>query len=284
MSTFLISVVIPVYNEEEVIGECLQSLMRQTYSNLEVIVVDDGSTDRTREIISRFKKVKLILGEHRGPGFSRNLGSKKAKGKILVFVDADMTFDKNYIEKLSEPILRGETFGTEERFQRASNLNKIWSRCWGSYSRGYPNKVKEGNVFRAILKKKFFEMGCFDPKYGYADDMTFYFKHGVKSQLVDGAVCYHKNPETLKEVYKQSRWIGASINNPFVRGEFVKYLVPWILIVLSPLAIILLSLKKCWQNKSFRLLFPWMLIFMGARYFGTINGLIRKIYLGKNVR
>jgi glycosyltransferase involved in cell wall biosynthesis len=101
----LISVVIPTYNEEKDIPECLSSLAKQSYKNKEVIIVDDGSTDKTLEVIKKFKP-RVIKGQHKGPGFSRNLGSKKAKGSILIFVDADMTFDKDYLKNLVLPIIK----------------------------------------------------------------------------------------------------------------------------------------------------------------------------------
>lgn len=209
----LVSVVIPTYNEEKDIRDCLDSLLKQSYKNIEIIIVDDGSTDKTREIVTTYSKnkVKLIEGMHKGPGFSRNLGAKQAKGVILVFVDADMFFDRDYIKNLTLPILHGKSIGTEERYQKASNLDKVWSRCWGSYVTGdRKNKDMKGIVFRAILKSKFFEMGGFDPKLGYADDLTFYFKHHVIPDLAENAICYHKNPSTPKEIYKQSVWIGKS--------------------------------------------------------------------------
>ncbi|MBS3091246.1 glycosyltransferase family 2 protein [Candidatus Pacearchaeota archaeon] len=278
----LVSVIIPAYNEEEDIGKCLSSLEKQSYKNKEVIVIDDGSIDKTKEIIWGFKKVKLIKGEHRGPGFSRNLGAKKARGKILIFVDADMTFEKNYIKNLIEPIIKEKIIGTEEGRQIASNQENIWSKCWGTHFKDYSYQDK-GYIFRAIQKKEFFKMGCFDPKYGYGDDATFYFKYGIMSRRVKNAVCYHKNPETLKEVFKQSRWIGASIQNKVIEIKGINYLVPLFGILLSPIMIVALSIKKCHKNGNFSLFLP-MLLFMTYRYFGTLNGLFRKIYFGMNVR
>ncbi len=287
-----ISIIIPTYNEEEDIAKCIASLLNQTQKDFELIIVDDGSTDKTKEIVKTFvkkdKRVKLIKGEHKGPGFSRNLGAKKAKGKVLVFVDADMIFEKNFIKNLTKPIFSGEEIGTEDGKQRASNPDNIWSQCWGTYIiKGKPKtskKNREGHIFRAILKSEFEKMGGFDPKYGYADDMTFYFKHGAKSRVIDSAWCYHKNPSTLKEVYKQSRWIGASINNSFLKTPILKYLTPIFLIIISPIAIPLLSLKKCYKKKNFKLLLPWMLLFMVARYSGIISGIYNKIYKGRNIR
>lgn len=285
MKNPLVSVVIPTYNEERDIADCINSLLEQSYKPIEIIIVDDGSKDRTREIVKKFKSVKLIKGEHKGPGFSRNKGAKKAKGKILSFVDADMTFDKDYIKKLAEPIIAGKSIGTEERFQKAGNLNNIWSKCWGSYTRGYPDNVKKGNVFRAILKKKFFEMGGFDSKYGYADDITFYFKYGVKSDIVDGAVCYHRNAENIKEIWKQSRWIGASF--PMRWGVFnipvINFLLTLILFVLGPILVPVFSIRKLIGEKKIKLAFHY-LVFYGVRYYGSLTGLMNYILTRSNIR
>lgn len=283
----MISVVIPTYNEERDISDCLRSLKKQSYKPIEIIVVDDGSTDKTREIVKKFKGVRLIEGEHKGPGFSRNLGAKNARGEILSFVDADMTFHKDYLKHLAKPIVEGKTIGSEERFQKAANLDKVWSRCWGAYTLGYDKKRTHGNVFRAILKKEFLKMGGFDPKYGYADDMTFYFKYGLRSLLVDEAGCYHKNPETLKEIYKQSRWIGASLDGQYriLKVPVINLLIGVLLIPSSVFMIPALAVKKyITAIKKHRCGFGDYLIFSAARYFGTLKGLFNKLVQGKNVR
>lgn len=287
---YFISIIIPTYNEEKDIPECLDSLLNQSFKNFEIIVVDDGSTDRTKEIIKEFqkkdKRIKLIEGEHKGPGFSRNLGAKKAKGEILVFVDADMTFDKNYIKNLIKPILKdktGKILGTTHDYEAVKNIDNIWSRCWGKV-RISKEDAKEVKIFRAIRKEKFLEMGGFDLKYGYADDQTFWFKYKIRPVVAKNTLCYHKNPATLKEVYKQSRWIGASIDNKLLNLQIIKYFVPFFMIVCFPLAIPLLSIKKCYRIKNYRLFFPWMLIFMSVRYLGTIEGIIRKMFFKINVK
>src|SRR5260221_8684035 len=100
-----ISVIIPTYNEEKVIGECLSSLQKQTEKNFEVVIVDDGSTDSTiSELSNRSKnlRIKILEQKHQGPAMARNLGVKNAQGEILVFLDADMTFDSNFLRKLIE--------------------------------------------------------------------------------------------------------------------------------------------------------------------------------------
>jgi len=250
--------------------------------------VDDGSTDKTKEIVKSFKGIKLILGKHKGPGFSRNLGAKYAKGKILILVDADMRFGRDYIKKLTAPIRKGKTFGTEERFQKASNFHNNWSKCWGAHSKGYPKKVSKGNVFRAILKSKFLELGGFDPKYGYADDLTFFYKYGVRSILVDDAECYHKNPENLAEVYKQSKWIGASLwnNSKILKIPGLNLIALFALFALFPLGVIfipLIAFYKMIKSFNFSLVLHFQ-IFYAVRYFGTLIGIISHIVTNKNVR
>ena len=285
---WLVSVIIPTYNEEEDIGACLDSILKQSYKQIEIIVVDDGSTDRTIEIVKKFKKVKLIKGEHKGPGFSRNKGAKKAKGKILSFVDADMVFDKNYIKYLVKPIMEGKSMGTEEILQKAMNLDNSWSRCWGSYTKEYKVKMgemKKGNVFRAILREKFFEMGGFDPKYGYADDITFYLKHGVKPDIVDGAFCYHKNPETLDQIWKQSRWIGASLPTRWkvFRTPIANLIALIVLYFLGIFAIPLLAIRKMIKLEEYSLFFHFFVFYI-YRYYGSLAGLFNYIVRGRNVR
>ena len=143
--------------------------------------------------------------------------------------------------------------------------------------------AKDVTIFRAIRKNKFLELGGFDPEYGYADDQTLWFKYRIKPIVAEGTTCYHKNPETLKSVYMQSRWIGSSINKKVFGLDVSNSMAPFLMTVAAPLAIPILSIKKSIDVKIFRL-FPWMIIFITTRYFGTVSGLYRKNYFGKNVR
>lgn len=99
-----VSVIIPVYNAEKYLEECLNSLCSQTEQNIEIICVDDGSADGSVEILNRFVKedsrIRIIKGNHAGGGAARNTGLKEAKGEYVAFVDADDFVDADYIEKL----------------------------------------------------------------------------------------------------------------------------------------------------------------------------------------
>lgn len=221
MKNKLVSIIIPTYNEESVIGNCLTSLKDQSYNNVEIILVDDGSTDSTLEITSKLN-IRTFKQKHQGPGPARNLGAKHAIGEILVFVDADMTFDKNFIEDLIKPILKNKTIGTFSKNEMNANKDNNWSKCW-NINRGWPidrlippNYPSRAPVFRAILKKEFDKVCGFDTDGQYTDDWSLSKKLKKESTLASGAIYYHSNPSTLAEIWKQARWIGK---NSFISGN-----------------------------------------------------------------
>ncbi len=213
----MVSIIIPVYNEEGDIEKCLQSLSEQTYKDMEIIVVDDGSSDKTLGVLAHCKlkivNFKLLQEKHQGAGAARNLGAKHAKGEILVFVDADMTFDKTFIANLVKPIEQGKTIGTFSKDEYLMNKENVWAGYW-NINRGLPatkmhpeNYPDTQRVFRAILKREFERAGGFNERAGYADDWTLSEKLGVEATAAPQAVFYHKNPGTLADVFIQSKWM-----------------------------------------------------------------------------
>lgn len=99
----LVSIIIPVYNKEKYIEKCLTSIQHQSYRNIEVICVDDGSVDHSFEICSNFaredKRLHVLHQENKGAAESRNIGLDIARGEYVTFLDADDTFDERMIEK-----------------------------------------------------------------------------------------------------------------------------------------------------------------------------------------
>lgn len=96
----LVSVVIPVFNGEEYIEECLESVYRQTYDPFEVVIVDDGSTDGTHECIKRMNgDAKVIRQKNQGVGHARNVAIRNAKGAFIAFMDHDDIWVPEKIEK-----------------------------------------------------------------------------------------------------------------------------------------------------------------------------------------
>lgn len=98
----LVSVIIPLYNKEKYIKRCIDSLVKQTYKNLQIIIVDDGSTDNSTDIISQYKdeRIELIQKKNEGVSLTRNRGIESSKGKYIAFVDADDYVSEDYIYNL----------------------------------------------------------------------------------------------------------------------------------------------------------------------------------------
>lgn len=107
-----ISIIVPTFNVEKYINECLDTLLDQTYKNYEIIVVDDGSSDNTINILNEYKKnhsnIKLIQQENQFAGVARNNGMKYAQGKYLLFLDSDDFFELNMLEKIYNKAIESE--------------------------------------------------------------------------------------------------------------------------------------------------------------------------------
>lgn len=106
MKEQMISVIVPAYNSEMFIGKCIDSVLEQTYSNWELIAVDDGSRDNTFGILKKYaevdSRIRVIHQENQGPGIARNTGIAEAKGNYVVFIDSDDYIEKDYFQLLAK--------------------------------------------------------------------------------------------------------------------------------------------------------------------------------------
>lgn len=112
MSNPLISVVIPVYNTAPYLEKCLESVVNQTYQNLQVIIINDGSTDNSAEICQKFSekddRIEFINKQNEGVSIARNIGIEKSKGEWIYFLDSDDFIDLNMFEYLIETVFKKE--------------------------------------------------------------------------------------------------------------------------------------------------------------------------------
>ena len=130
-----VSVIIPVYNTEQYLARCLDSLLNQTLKDIEIICVDDGSTDKSPKILDEYafqdNRILVIHKENSGAGDSRNRGLDVAHGKYVCFVDSDDWIDSDFLEKLffrasadNLDWVKGNVFLEYSKFRRLSNLHK----------------------------------------------------------------------------------------------------------------------------------------------------------------
>jgi|GEM_PF-457222 len=180
----LVSVIIPTYNYGYYIEGTIQSVLSQTFSDFEVIVVDDGSTDNTGEIVRQFgDKVQYIRQDNGGPNMARNTGIKAARGQYIAFLDAD---DKWLPEKLERQM---------PLIQRDPKIGLVYSRVYkfdqsgvifGHYPLGpcYRGKVMRQLYMRqvitmssALMKREVFKrVGLFDEKVTGPDDWDMWLR------------------------------------------------------------------------------------------------------------
>lgn len=277
-----ISIIIPTYNEEKVLPDCIESLGFQTYNDFETIVVDDGSTDKTLEMLENLKKTlpgfQFFKQNHKGAGAARNLGAKSAKGEILVFVDADMTFDDNFLTKLVEPIISEKAKGTFSKEEIVSNWKNVWARCWNinegwEEHRRHPKNYSDHQpVFRAILKSEFDRVGGYTPG-GYDDDWSLGRKLEYDAVAAPGAVFYHQNPGSLGEILRHAQWVGKRKYKLGIIGDFVA-----IFRVLFPFSIIIGFIKGV-LNKELR-----FVIFKIVYDFGVFVGILKFMLSGRGAK
>ena len=119
----LLSVIIPVYNVEPYLEQCLDSVINQTYKNLEIICIDDGSTDNSLKILEKFqkkdKRIKLIKQQNQGASVARNAGLDIATGEYIAFVDSDDYLELNAYEECMNIMLRNSNIELIEFDMRA---------------------------------------------------------------------------------------------------------------------------------------------------------------------
>lgn len=120
-----ISIIVPIYNAQKYIEKCIDSLINQTKKELEFILINDGSTDNTEEIIKKYKdkRIKYFNNENQGIGKTRNFGIDKSKGKYIMFLDSDDYLEKTACEKLYKKITKDDLDIVVCNFYKVKNKN-----------------------------------------------------------------------------------------------------------------------------------------------------------------
>lgn len=123
-----ITVIVPMYNTEKHIKKCLKSIKNQTYKNIEVFVIDDGSTDNSGKLAKKFcekyNNFNYIYKENGGVSSARNLGLSLASGEYISFLDSDDTINKRFLEELINNIKEYDSFAMVNRMYKIINLKK----------------------------------------------------------------------------------------------------------------------------------------------------------------
>ena len=213
-----ISVIMPVYNAEKTIERAILSIINQTYNNIELILINDGSIDGTESIIKKYiekgKKIeiKYYFQKNSGPSIAKNLGIDMAKGEYILFVDSDDTISENYIESLvinqKEDTLIGASYkiirDTEKNDNGIIITNKIYD-----IRNEILNDLVIGNlngfVVLYLFNKEQMKDIYFEKDIRYMEDTLFLIKYIINNNI--------NNIIYLKDVYYNYYQTDGSITN-----------------------------------------------------------------------
>ncbi|WP_249869089.1 glycosyltransferase [Oceanobacillus saliphilus] len=218
-----VSVIIPAYNEEDVIDRTIESILKSNYPNLEVIVIDDGSKDETSRVVSRKydsnEKVFLFHKNNGGKASAINLGIRKAKGDIFIAIDADTIVSPNSISTLIRHFSDENIAAVSGNVRVGNKKNLLTSWQHIEYVTGF-NLEKRAfatlncvpvvpGAFGAWRKQVVEELGYFsDDTLAEDTDLTLkIIRHGHKVVVDEQAYAYTEAPATIRDFLKQRfRW------------------------------------------------------------------------------
>jgi glycosyltransferase involved in cell wall biosynthesis len=191
----LVSVVITTYNYAQYLSNAIESVLKQTHSNLEILIVDDGSTDDTRMIVEKYAgSLSYFFKENGGISSARNFGVTRARGSYIVFLDSDDKFHQNYITEALE-ILREQTpsvgfsYTQLQCFEASSQITEF-----GEYD---VERLKDSNcipsvcLVRADVARKY----QYDETISILEDWNFYLtlaENGVSGVLLNKPLVYYR--------------------------------------------------------------------------------------------
>jgi hypothetical protein len=179
-----ISVVIPTYNRSHTIVDALESVFKQTYPIYEVIVVDDGSTDNTKEVITQYgDSITYFYQENSGPSVARNTGIKHATGELIAFLDSDDVWREDKIAR------QAKCFSDAQQVGIVASGHEIRNEKWDLVHVTLLTKKEIAQINKRDLYKNFFstpsvmvrsrcfeEVGYFDETIGYAEDWDMWLR------------------------------------------------------------------------------------------------------------
>jgi len=254
----MISVIIPARNEEKNLPELLESLKHQTYKKkFEIVVVDGKSKDKTREI-ARSYGCKVIVQKKLGISSARNLGWKKAKGDVLIFLEADHIIDRNFIKNVEKAFKNKEVKCARPI---VIPIQKNWIQKALAVQIELATRRQKAWEFPTIFRKEVLQKtGGWDEKINFAEDRELPMrikKLGYKTSLIKNAIVYAKPVDSFSRLIKEGRWYGKNIFGYFRKTkDFVT--LAGVLLYSSFIPLFLLS----FLNKIFLFLFVFAFLIL----------------------
>ena len=222
-NTPLISVIVPAYNVEKYIKTCLDSLINQTYSNFEVIVINDGSTDQTEKMLNEYEsnpKIQIFSQENGGLSAARNRGIKLANGELVCFIDSDDSVKSDYLGKLAAPFFEDSAVditvcGYQEKFEKSEINHALKSQKITGRQATKDLLIKQQDfdvlAWNKLYRKKLFSDNHIEYPAGqiHEDNLTTYklFSHAQKVVYISDVLYIYQrtHSEITKNLYSKEK-------------------------------------------------------------------------------
>lgn len=220
MSNDLISVIIPIYNSEKCIVSTVKSVLEQTYQNIEVVLVNDGSTDNSKQIIEDLlkydKRIKIVNKPNGGVSSARNIGIKKSLGKYVTFIDADDKIEKDYLDILHFNIIQNSCDIVKCDYKYSNNQKKfclkniiIDSKNKSILEKEMFSSYKFNPVWGQLICKDLLKDITFDEELQMGEDFKFnyyLYRKAGKIQIISNQLyIYNINPEGITYNFSKSK-------------------------------------------------------------------------------
>ncbi|MBF0522351.1 MAG: glycosyltransferase [Candidatus Omnitrophica bacterium] len=237
------SVIVPVYNRESLIQKCLNSLLSQHFDDYEIIVVDDGSTDSTRQKLENFKSHKQVRifynDKNMGPSYARNKAIALSQGTILAFIDSDCEALEHWLEELMKPFKQDPTIMIAAGMILDPKTHNYWEcvNKGGDFIAHIEGAVKNAIGCNMAIRREFLKSNPFDEKIptSAAEDLDLCqrcLKTGNKIYYNPNAAVIHYRRSNFRNTIRQQFSYGywnTYVNIKNQRFPFINY-GSWILI------------------------------------------------------
>ena len=232
----MLSCIVPVYNGEKYIGDCLKSIRNQKFSHFEVIVVDDGSCDATLKVLKKINGIKVIESNHVGRSAARNIGLSAAKADVVFFVEADAVYSPNFLSACYKHFADESVGGVIGKLE-VWNVSSVWTKCRAAElnARFSDYKPFTGWMYRKKLVKN---VGGFDESLNHGEDVLLgksILDLGYRIVYEPSAIWKHWESDTLSKVYKRAFVHGQELVPYYRRVSFPFFSILMDLIVFSSL-------------------------------------------------
>ena len=200
----MVSVLVPAYNAEKTIKRCIDSIICQTYYNIELIVVDDGSSDETLSILSDYSKrdnrIVIKSQSNQGVASARNACLKEANGDYILYIDADDWIESNMIQRMVDLIGNADIVlcgnDNSETPDNVSFVPKVQIECWDQQKQMIEfmkHKRMTGMLWNKLIRRKIANGIWFDEKTGFGEDAQFLWQilKRSKKMIITNEILYH---------------------------------------------------------------------------------------------